>query len=108
MPREVRSSADAVLLALSHPVRRQILEKLSGGPKPFYEIANSFDMTRPAVRDHLYVLRDAGLVAGQGHGRGRRYALVGEAPLVGIKRWLAWWEEAVARGSAGNDGVRGW
>jgi DNA-binding transcriptional ArsR family regulator len=108
MPREERASTtDSVLWALAHPVRRQILEQLSDGPKPFFEIANNFDMTRPAVRDHLYVLRDAGLVTGRGYGRSRRYALVNAQPLASVRQWLDWYEDELFGQTASPDARAG-
>ena len=50
-------------LALADPTRRQIIQSLAGGEAAFGDIADQFEMSRPAVSQHLKVLRTAGLVS---------------------------------------------
>lgn len=50
------------LNALGDPTRRTILQVLRAGPTPVGEVAQHFDISRPAVSQHLRVLKDAGLV----------------------------------------------
>jgi DNA-binding transcriptional ArsR family regulator len=49
-------------LALADPTRRRIIESLADGESAFGDLAGQFDMSRPAVSQHLKVLREAGLV----------------------------------------------
>ncbi len=50
-------------VALADPTRRQIIQSLAAGEAAFGDIAEQFEMSRPAVSQHLKVLREAGLVA---------------------------------------------
>ena len=78
---------DAVFLALAHPVRRRLLQILAGGPQIAGELAEQFDLSRPAVAEHLQVLRRAALVRDEQVGRRRRYHLTAE-PLAEVEDWL--------------------
>lgn len=62
-----------IFAVLANPVRRQLLERLCGQPLSAGELSNRFDLSRPAVAEHLKVLRDAGLVADEAQGRRRIY-----------------------------------
>ncbi|MBE7159505.1 MAG: transcriptional regulator, partial [Rhodospirillales bacterium] len=62
-----------------------------GGEHSVRDMAAHFDMSRPAVSQHLRVLLDAGLVAERRQGRERRYRLVPE-PLIPVRDWLAQYE----------------
>ncbi len=73
--------------ALSNPVRRRILELLLEKPLPAGEIADAFDLKRPAVSEHLQVLRLAGLVREESQGRRRIYHLEAEG-LADVEAWL--------------------
>ena len=61
--------------ALGDATRRAIFELLADGPRPVGEIARELPVTRPAVSQHLKVLKDAGLVAEQAVGTRRIYRL---------------------------------
>jgi DNA-binding transcriptional ArsR family regulator len=75
--------------AIGDPARRQILQMLlRRGPLSAGTIAAAFDISRPAVSRHLRVLREAGLVVGEAHGRERLYRLE-PAPLRDLASWLA-------------------
>jgi len=78
---------DEVFLALSNPVRRQLLELLTRGPKSAGSLAGEFDLSRPAVAEHLQVLRKAGLVRDEPSGRNRYYHLMAQ-PLADVGDWL--------------------
>ena len=67
------SSHDAVLEALGDGTRRAILERLRAGPQPVVEIARGLPVGRPAVSQHLKVLKEAGLVIDQAVGTRRLY-----------------------------------
>ncbi|HET6764481.1 MAG TPA: metalloregulator ArsR/SmtB family transcription factor [Longimicrobiaceae bacterium] len=79
--------ATDVFSALANPVRRRILELLGTGPRAAGEIAAEFALGRPAVSEHLQVLRNAGLVREQAQGRSRIYHLHGAA-LAEVGEWL--------------------
>ncbi len=65
-----------VFAAISHPARRRMLDLLIEAARSVNALAGHFQMSRPAVSQHLRVLLDAGLVTEQRHGRERRYRLV--------------------------------
>lgn len=92
MPQRAKSSStDLVFAALANPTRRDVLDLLLDGARPVQEIAERFDMTRPSVSEHLKVLRDAGLVTEERHGRQRVYAVSAD-PLNDLRDWLAPYE----------------
>jgi DNA-binding transcriptional ArsR family regulator len=68
-----------------------MLDLLSGAERSVNDIAAHFEMSRPAVSQHLRVLLDAGLLAEQRHGRERRYHLVPEG-LGPVRDWMAHYE----------------
>lgn len=80
-------SVDRVFLALANPVRRELLEILAAQPLSAGELSDRFELSRPAVAEHLKVLRDAGLVADRPQGRHRIYRLTAE-PLADLGDWL--------------------
>lgn len=77
--------------AISHPARRRMLDLLAEGDRPVNVIAGNFEMSRPAVSQHLRILLDAGLVTEERHGRERRYRLAPER-LGPVRDWLAHYE----------------
>src|ERR1700737_1243107 len=77
--------------AISHPARRRILDLLGEADRSVNTIAGHFQMSRPAVSQHLRVLLDAGLVPEQRHGRERRFRLV-PARLAPVRDWIAHYE----------------
>ncbi|MCV7091320.1 ArsR/SmtB family transcription factor [Mycobacterium interjectum] len=81
------ATADRVFVALANPVRRELLELLTARPLSAGELSDRFELSRPAVAEHLKVLRDAGLVADEPHGRRRIYRLTAE-PLAQLGEWL--------------------
>ncbi|WP_412737365.1 ArsR/SmtB family transcription factor [Krasilnikovia sp. MM14-A1259] len=88
-----------VFAALANPVRRQLLDALREGPRPAGELAGRFALSRPAVSEHLAVLRHAGLVREEPRGRHRFYHLAAE-PLAGVRDWLhpfeRYWRDRLA------------
>ncbi|CAM3079232.1 ArsR/SmtB family transcription factor [Tsukamurella hominis] len=80
-------STDRVFLALANPLRRELLRILAEGPLAAGELSARFTLSRPAVAEHLKVLRDAGLVADSPDGRRRIYRLTAE-PLADLGEWL--------------------
>jgi DNA-binding transcriptional ArsR family regulator len=73
--------------AIANPVRRRILEMLRDGPRPAGDIASEFALNRPAVSEHLQVLRRVGLVSEYAQGRRRVYRL-DAAALLEVADWL--------------------
>ncbi len=87
----VMTAEPEVFGAISHPARRRILDLLADEERPVNAIAEHFEMSRPAVSQHLRVLLDAGLVTEERHGRERRYRLAA-ARLVPVRDWIAHYE----------------
>ena len=82
--------------ALGDPTRRAILELLRDGPRPVGELAGALPVSRPAVSQHLAVLKAAGLVADRAAGRRRLYA-VDPAGLEALRAYLeGLWGQALA------------
>jgi DNA-binding transcriptional ArsR family regulator len=83
------------LTALGDPTRRAIFERLRGGPLPVGEIARDLPVTRPAVSQHLKVLKDAGLVLDAADGNRRLYR-IDPRGIEGLRAWLdQFWNEAL-------------
>jgi DNA-binding transcriptional ArsR family regulator len=101
------SATDAVFEALAHPVRRGLLDLLVEGDCPVRELARPFDVSRPAISQHLRVLLEAGLVVERRQGRERHYRLQPEG-LRDVRRWLQrydrFWQERLQRLGAYLDG----
>lgn len=73
--------------ALADPTRRAIATRLSYGPATAGQLADLVQMSRPAVSQHIRVLRDAGVVRGSRDGRFIWYELAGDT-LVEAAQWL--------------------
>src|SRR3954469_5056103 len=67
------NAAAPALTALGDPTRRAIFESLAGGPLAVGELAAELPVSRPAVSQHLKVLKDVGLVTDQAVGTRRLY-----------------------------------
>ena len=81
---------------LGDPTRRAILERLRGGPLSVAEIARDLPVSRPAVSQHLRVLKEAGLVSERRSGTRRLYRLDLNG-LATLRAYLdSFWEEALA------------
>ena len=89
-----------IFAALASPVRREILFQLLKGPRRASDLASEFAIGRPAVSEHLGVLRKAKLVKEDQRGRERYYALDAK-PLVEVHDWLGrftkFWTERLAK-----------
>lgn len=79
--------SEDVFLALANPARRRLLELLADGPRTAGDLAAQFDMSRPAVAEHLQMLRRASLVRDEPIGRQRLYHLE-PAALAEVGDWL--------------------
>jgi DNA-binding transcriptional ArsR family regulator len=69
------TNCSAALTALGDPTRRAIFERISRRPAAVGELASEFPVSRPAVSQHLKVLKEAGLVRDLPDGARRIYAL---------------------------------
>jgi DNA-binding transcriptional ArsR family regulator len=83
------------LAALADPTRRTVFERLGSGPKPVTEIARGLTVSRPAVSQHLKVLKNAGLVSDRPEGT-RRIYYIDPKGLGALRAWLdQFWDEAL-------------
>ena len=95
-----RTSADAALAALADPTRRQLIERLKAGPRAVGELARGVPVSRPAVSQHLAVLKAAGLVRDVAAGTRRVYEIDPKG-LGAIRAWLDdMWSDALGRFNA--------
>lgn len=78
---------DEVFRALADPTRRALLTLLGEEPRPVSDLTAHFEMSQPAVSQHLRVLKQAGLVAETKSGRNRIYRLNPD-PLRLAALWL--------------------
>jgi DNA-binding transcriptional ArsR family regulator len=86
----------AALQALGDPTRREIFERLTAGPLAVGELARELPVSRPAVSQHLKVLKDAGLVRDRPAGT-RRVYLVDPAAVAALREYFdAFWGHALA------------
>lgn len=75
-----------VFVALADPTRRRIVEMVSARDMPAGQIADNFDLSRPAVSKHLRILRQSGLLASRGVAQQRIYS-VNPAVLAELQQW---------------------
>jgi DNA-binding transcriptional ArsR family regulator len=88
---------EAVLAALADPTRRAIFERLAGSPSAVGELAQDLPVSRPAVSQHLKVLRSAGLVTGHAEGTRHIYS-VDPAGLAVIRAYFEqFWQHSLSR-----------
>jgi DNA-binding transcriptional ArsR family regulator len=86
----------AAFTALADPTRRQVFEHLRHGPRAVGTLAAQMPVSRPAVSQHLGVLKKAGLVADRAEGT-RRVYYIDPQGLASIRIWLdQFWGEALA------------
>jgi DNA-binding transcriptional ArsR family regulator len=89
--------ANGVLEALGDRTRREIFEALRGGPRSVGELAADLPVSRPAVSQHLRVLKQAGLVSDRKQGTRRLYR-VEPGGLAGLRDYFeGFWGEALER-----------
>jgi DNA-binding transcriptional ArsR family regulator len=79
--------SDLALAALADPTRRQLFERLARQPQTVGVLASLFPISRPAVSQHLMVLKDAGLVTDEARGTSRIYR-IDPRGLGPLRRWL--------------------
>ena len=91
---------DRVFKALADPCRRAIFVSLTGGEAAVKDLTARFDISQPAISQHLAALKDAGLVNGRRAGRFVYYRVEprGMKPLIDwIAHYRAFWTERVDR-----------
>jgi DNA-binding transcriptional ArsR family regulator len=87
---------NTVFAALADPTRQAILEKLRAGPRAVGEIAAGMPISRPAVSQHLKVLKDSGLVAETRQGT-RHYFAIAPDGIGELRTYLdGLWSDALA------------
>lgn len=88
--------ADRAFDALGDRTRRRVFKRLLSGPRSVGEIAEGLDVSRPAVSQHLKVLKRARLVEDRPEGTRRMYT-VDARGVEALRRWLeGFWEQALA------------
>ncbi|WP_448951395.1 ArsR/SmtB family transcription factor [Labrys neptuniae] len=86
--------------ALADPTRRAVFERLAGGEMSVSQIKAGFEISQPAVSQHLAVLREAGLVAERREGRMVHYRAAPQAlaPLAEwVDRYASFWPQRIDR-----------
>ena len=92
------------LAALADPTRRRVFERLKSGPQSVGAIARRMPVSRPAVSQHLKVLKEAGLVADRPEGT-RRVYYIDPNGLSSLRRWLdQFWDQALSAFQAEVEG----
>jgi DNA-binding transcriptional ArsR family regulator len=91
-----RGRAPDVLVALGDPTRRQVFERVAARPQSVGELAAALPVSRPAVSQHLKVLKEAGLVSDRAAGNRRIYRM-DPAGLKDLRAYLDhFWNQALA------------
>jgi DNA-binding transcriptional ArsR family regulator len=95
---------DASFAALADPTRRAILARLALGEATVMDLAKPFEMTQPAISQHLKVLEEAGLILSRVEGA-RRPRRLAKAGIEAMDQWLAMLREALEKNYDRLDGV---
>lgn len=89
---------DPVFRAIADPTRRALLERLARADVPAQALGDGFRMSRPAISQHLRILREAGLVEARRSGRQQVYRLRPQA-LSAVSDWVrrfeTFWNERI-------------
>ena len=81
--------------ALADPTRREVFERLAAGPRSVGDLADGLPVSRPAVSQHLKVLKEAGLVSDEAQGARRVYQIDPQG-LGQMRAWLdRFWDAAL-------------
>jgi DNA-binding transcriptional ArsR family regulator len=85
----------SALAALGDPTRRKVFEQLRRGPQPVGAIAGGMPVSRPAISQHLKVLKEAGLVADRPDGTRRLY-YIDQTGIGAVRAWLdQFWDQTL-------------
>ncbi len=87
---------DATFSALADPTRRAILARLANGEATVMELAEPFEMTQPAISQHLKVLEEARLIVRRVDGT-RRPRRLAKAGIQAMDQWLAMLRQALEK-----------
>ena len=90
------TNIDSAFAALADPTRRAILARLASGEATVMELAKPFDMTQPAISQHLKVLEEAGLILRRVDGAKRPRRLA-KAAIDAMDQWLAMLRKALEK-----------
>lgn len=110
------TTEELVFRAIAHPTRRRIICVLADSPLSVKELTGRFDVSQPAISQHLKELREAGLVASERNGLEQRYRLTPQ-PLRYVIQWSDryrmlidhaghLWSFAVASGNSNKNAQR--
>jgi DNA-binding transcriptional ArsR family regulator len=92
----MKVTLDATFAALADPTRRAIVARLAKGEATVMELAKPFEMTQPAISQHLKVLEDAGLIVRRVDGT-RRPRRLAKGGIEAMDKWLATLREALEK-----------
>jgi len=98
------ATLDVTFAALADPTRRAILARLALGEATVMELVQPFELTQPAISQHLKVLENAGLITRRVEGTKRPCRLAQEG-VAEIDQWLAMLRKALARSYERLDNV---
>ena len=90
----MKANLDAAFAALADPTRRAILARLAAGEATVMELAEPFEMTQPAISQHLKVLEVAGLIQSRIDGT-KRPRRLSKAGIDAMDQWLAMLRKAL-------------
>jgi len=96
----VTAQTDTIFRALADPTRRAVFERLTRGEAAVKELTLRFDVSQPAISQHLAALRAAGLVSERRAGRNVFYRVrpAGLRPLVDwVTHYQAFWTERIEK-----------
>lgn len=97
----------ATLTALADPTRRRVFERIAEGPRAVAELAGGLPVSRPAVSQHLRVLKEAGLVVDRSVGTRRLYQLNPDG-LGALRSYLdRFWDQALTAFKAAAESEQG-
>jgi len=90
------TNAATAMQVLGDPTRRAVFEQLRSGPRSVGELAQAMPVSRPAVSQHLRVLKGAGLVTDEQQGTRRLYRIE-PGGLTELRAWFdSFWDTALA------------
>ena len=96
MAYQLRMTNGRAFAALADPTRLQVFERIAERPRGVGDIAEGLPVSRPAVSQHLKVLKDAGLCTAEQRGRARIYR-IDPAGLGTLRAWLDHhWDQSLA------------
>ena len=96
-----------MIAALADPTRRAVFERLRGGPRAVGEIAAELPVSRPAVSQHLRVLKEAGLVTERKDGTRRLYRVDPDGVAELRAYFEGFWTDALAAFKAAAEAEQG-